>query len=175
MQDCFITTNKRRQYFLKLTQKALKLSGFAPILVEKPMLQRYFECERLSDSDIYILCDDDIIPATDTTLIELIRLMEKHPEYSQIGLAWKPDMKSEENNSWIRNKESDIWEMDHCGGCVAIRKGTIKNLGIKPEFNSGYGDDRVMGETARQLGYKVGVAPNLWFHHLGSQLTTLIT
>lgn len=164
--DCFITTNKQRPYFLKLTNKALKMSGFNPIIIEKPMLERYFECEKQAKSDIYILCDDDIIPATCNTLQDLVKLLQEKTGYSQIGLAWKENMNEEENNSWIRSKEDGIWEFDHCGGCIAIRKGTIKDLGYKMEFEN-YGDDRVVGRIARELGYKVGIARNLWFHHLG--------
>lgn len=165
--NCFITTNRKREYLLGLTQLALYQNGFYATIVEKPMLQRYFECEHLADEQIYILCDDDIIPSSSSTLKELVSIMRRHPEYSQLGLSWRRDMKSEENSSWIRNKEKEIWEMDHVGGCMAIRKGTIKNLGYKAEFESGYGDDRVMGRTARELGYKVGIVPHLYFHHLG--------
>src|SRR5258708_3965199 len=105
MVNCFITTHKNRSverdYFLGLTQLALHANGFSATIVEKPMLERYFECERLADENIYILCDDDIIPATPDTLVQLIKIMREHPEYSQLGLAWKQDMASEENNSWI--------------------------------------------------------------------------
>lgn len=174
--DCFITTHKgrsvEREYFLALTQLALHSSGFDATVVEKPMLQRYYECEYLADSSIYILSDDDVIPATPQTLKELVKIMKDHPDYSQLGLSWKQDMKSEENSSWILNKGKVIWEMDHVGGIMAIRKGTIKNLGYRAEYPSGYGDDRVMGKTARELGFKVGIIPHLYFHHLGAKFTT---
>lgn len=172
MIDCFITTNKKRPYFLSLTERALTLSGFLPTIINEPLLYRYFECERQAKTDIYILSDDDVIPATQNTLRNLIEIMEAHPEYSQLGLGWKHDMTSEAGSPWIRGKESDVWEMDHIGGLMAIRKGTIKDLGHKAEFTSGYGDDRVMGKTARDLGYKVGLVPTLYFHNLGFNYTT---
>lgn len=171
--DCFITTNDERTYFKELTKTALISSGFNVKYIRKPMLTRYFKAEHEAQTDLYIFIDDDIIPSTVDTLKELVSIMKEHPEYSQLGLGWKPDMRSEEGSSWIRNKGDPIWEMDHCGGCMIIRKGTIKDLGIKPEFPSGYGDDRVMGETARRLGYKVGIVPHLWFHHLGVQSSTI--
>jgi hypothetical protein len=171
--NSFITTNGEREYFLGLTQFALSLSGYPATVVKKPMLERYFECERLADEYIYILCDDDIIPATSNTLKELVSIMRKHPEYSQLGLAWKKNMESEANNSWIRSKDDDIWEMDHVGGCMAIRKGTIKNLGHTVDYKTGWGDDRVMGKTARETGHKVGIVPHLYFHHLGNGQSTV--
>lgn len=173
--NCFITTHKdrtpERDYFFGLTQFALTMSGYSPTIVEKPMLERYFACEYLANEYIYIICDDDIIPGTPDTLKKLVEIMRKHPEYSQLGLSWKPNMTDESNSSWIRHKSEDIWEMDHVGGCMAIRKGTIKNFGYKTEFESGYGDDRVMGRVARDQGLKVGIVPNLFFHHLGINST----
>lgn len=170
--DCFVTTNFQRPYFLEVTLCALKAAGFEPILVHKPMLERYYECERLAKTELYILIDDDIIPNSSDTLHKLIALAEKNPQYSQIGLGWKANMQDEANSTWITSKSEDIWDFDHCGGCVCLRKGTIKDLGYEAEYESGYGDDRVMGSIARVSGYKVGVAHKLWFHHLGIQDTT---
>lgn len=143
-------------------------NGFYATLVEEPMLKRYFKCEELADSSIYILSDDDVIPGTPDTLNRLITIMRQNPEYSQLGLAWRKDMRSEENNSWIRGKKKDIWEMDHVGGIMAIRKGTIQDLGYKTDYKNSIGDDRIMGKTARDLGFKVGIVPHLYFHHLGA-------
>lgn len=168
MKDCFVTTNYQRPYFLKLTITALKKSGFFPILVKKPMLERYFVAEKMAKTDLYVFIDDDIIPVTQATLFEAIDLMEKHPELSQLGLGWKPNMQDEYNSSWRRGVISDdIWEFDHCGGCMIIRKGTIKDLGYKCDYKNGIGDDKVVARIARERGYKVGVAHKLWFHHLG--------
>lgn len=172
--DCFVTSNLARPYFKKLTLKALSVQKptLHPKLVVAPMLIRYFECERRATTPLYVLCDDDCVPATEDTMHKLEEIMKVHPEYSQLGLGWKANMKDEESNGWILNRGPTIWEMFAVGGCMIIRKGTIKDLGIKPEFESGYGDDRVMGETARRLGYKVGIVPSLYFHHLGAQFTT---
>lgn len=178
MIDCFITTqgnrSPEREYFFYLTQLALHLQGFSSKTVEKPMLERYFECDRQAESDIYIMCDDDIIPATSNTLTSLVNTLREHPEISQLGLGWRPDMKNESNNSWIRGHiTKDIWEIDHVGGCVAIRKGTIKDLGYRTDYKNGIGDDKIAGKIARELGYKVAVSNKLYFHHLGSNFTTV--
>ncbi len=170
--DVFVTTNKARPYFELLTVTALKHMGFNPIMIEKPMLERYWECERLATSDIYLVLDDDVLPSTEKTLEQLVQILRDHPDYSQLGLGWKANMNDEENNSWILHKGRLIWEMYAVGGILAIRKGTIEDIGIEPEFKSGYGDDRVLGQTARIQGYKVGIVPNLWFHHLGAKETT---
>jgi len=177
MYDCFVTSHHKlspeREYFEKLTLNALQSSGFSTIIVKKPMLERYFECERLAKTEFYVLCDNDIIPATHDTLVQAIQILKNNPGYSQIGLGWRQDMSAEEGSSWIKDRTNpNLWEMDHCGGCMVIRKGTIKDLGIRSEFASGYGDDRVMGETARILGYKVGITPKLYFYHLGSNYST---
>jgi hypothetical protein len=166
MSDCFLTTNKARPYFLKLTKLALRENGFSPKIIKKPMLERYYECERQAKTPIYIVCDDDCIPATSNTLSALISLMEANPDYGQLGLGWRQNMKDEENNSWIRAKGEDIWDFDQCGGIIAIRKGSLKDLGYKMEYPN-YGDDKVIGRVAKELGYKVGVAHKLFFHHLG--------
>lgn len=169
--DVFVTTNHRRPYFHNLTLRALELSGFKPQVVVKPMLERYFECERLAKTDIYIMCDDDIIPAYQDTLSRLIDIMHDNKEYSQIGLAWRPDMQAEKGNSWTLTTDGRLWEMDHCGGCVAIRKGTII---IDKEYDEDmcYGDDRIVAQIARSNGYKIGIARDLWFHHLGINQST---
>lgn len=140
-------------------------------IIEKPMLERYFEAERLATNEIYIVCDDDCLPATPTTLKELIEVMENHPDYSQIGLGWKPNMNDEWNNGNRIGQDGDVWEFNQCGGIIAIRKDTIKDLGYLMEYEN-YGDDKVLGKIARAQGYKVGVTPNLYFHNLGVNHTT---
>jgi hypothetical protein len=171
--NSFITTDGKRDYYLGITQLALSLNGYCATIVKKPMLERYFECEYLADEHIYILSDDDVMPSTKDTLKRLVEIMRKHPEYSQLGLGWRNDMKSEENNSWIRSKDGDIWEMDHVGGIMAIRKGTIKDMGFSCDYKNGIGDDKIMGRTARELGFKVGIVPSLYFHHLGVGQSTV--
>jgi len=164
-----MTTNLSRPYLGELTFHSLMANGFEAEIVNKPMLERYFECERLALSPLYILCDDDIILSSETTLKQALRLMESHHEISQLGLGWKPDMTSERQSSWCLGEISpDIWEFDHCGGCVIIRKGTVRDLGLSTAYPQGIGDDKVMGQTARKLGYKVGVAHKLFFHHLST-------
>lgn len=158
-----------RGYFRSLTKLAVVESGLYPKIIHKPMLERYFECERQAKSDIYILMDDDCIPATSQTLIELVALLKRRPDISQLGLGWQQSMESERGSAWkLAELDEDVWEFDHCGGIMAIRKGTIKDLGFKTDYENGIGDDKVMGKTARELGYKVGIAHKLWFHHLGA-------
>jgi len=174
MNSCFITTDFQRPYLLKLTQNALIECGYPPKFVVKPMLERYFECDRLAETDIYIMSDDDIIPATEYALDELIHLLERHPEYSHIGLGWHKDMSFEKDNGNIMHKDSDdLWEWNACGGIMAIRKGTIKDLGYECDYPNGIGDDKIIGRIARELGYKVGVANNVWFHHMGAPYKTV--
>jgi hypothetical protein len=176
MIDCFLTTHKPlskdRKYLEKLTVLSLRNNGFRPIMIRKKMLERYWEAERLATSDIYIVCDNDIVLPTTDTLQKLVETMRKYPELSQLGLAWKQNMDSEANSPWrIGTIGDDVWEFFACGGCMAIRKGTIKDIGIQMEFRN-YGDDRVLGQTARFLGYKVGIAHKLYMYHLGNENTT---
>lgn len=176
MVDCFLTTHTNltpeREYLQEITLKCLQLNGFSPIIIEKRMLERYFEAERLARTDIYIVCDNDILLPRSDTLNKLVEIMQKHPELSQLGLGWKKDMQDESTSSWrVGTISDDVWEFLSCGGCMAIRKGTIKDLDIKMEFEN-YGDDRVIGQIARSLGYKVGIAHKLYFIHLGNEYST---
>ena len=171
LADVFVTTNNRRPYFHNITLRALELSGCKPQVVVKPMLERYFECERLAKTDLYVMCDDDIVPAYPDTISKLVELMRERPDYSQISLGWKMDMNEEKRNPWFISTDGPVWENDHCGGCVVIRKGTI----VDDNDYTGdmcYGDDRVIARIARSKGYKVGVASKLWFHHLGVNQST---
>jgi len=173
--DIFLTTHqplsKEREYFENLTLTSLFLSGFKPIIIRKKMLERYFEAERLSTSDIYIVCDNDIMLEKPDTLKRLEETMRKYPELAILGLGWRKDMEVERNSSWKLGEMDDVWEFKSAGGCLAIRKGILKDLGFKMEFEN-YGDDRVLGETVRQLGYKVGIAHKLLMYHLGNEYTT---
>lgn len=169
--DCFMCSTENlspeRQYFERLTLCSLFHNGFTPQVLYKPLLLRYYEAEQRTSTPLYVFCDNDIkFPAHDT-LPKLIEIMEKHPEYSQLGLGWSSDMSRERNSSWKISENGEIWDFNHVGGCMVIRKGTIKDLGYKAEYESGYGDDRVMGKIARELGYKVGIVPSLYFTHLG--------
>ena len=166
----FLTSHKpltkERKYFEKLTLLSLQLNGFKPIIIRKKMLERYFEAERLATSPIYIVCDNDIVLATPDTLKQMVEIMQKYPNLSQLGCGWG-NMQAEEHSPWrLGTIGDDVWEFHSAGGCIAIRKGTIKDLGIKMEFKN-YGDDRVIGETARAWGYKVGIAHKLKMYHLG--------
>lgn len=175
MYDCFITSDMSRPYLFALTYHALVRNGMRPKLVRKPLLERYYECEDRARTPIYLVCDDDCVPADDTTIRKLVDTMKSYGELSQLGLGWKADMGSERDSPWkLSEMGDDVWEFDHCGGIVAVRKGSIKNLGYKAEYPNGYGDDRVMGKTARELGYKVGVTPKLYFHHLGANQSTFV-
>lgn len=176
--DCFITSHSprtpEREYAFALTQVALHANGFNPIVIEEKMLDRYFKCDEMAESEIYIMCDNDIIPATPDTLNKLVNLMYEYPILSQLGLGWRHDLRQQEVESWVRGTISDdVWEMDHVGGCMAIRKGTIPNLGYECDYENGIGDDKIVAKIAREMGYKVGLAPKLWFHHLGGPFSTL--
>lgn len=159
-----------RRYFEELTLQSLKRQEgtLPPLMLYKPFISRYYEANKLAKTEIFLLCDNDIILPTHDTLHKAVKIMEQHPDYSQLGLGWLPDMERERQSSWKTGENGEIWEFDHCGGCVLIRKDSIKDLGYKAEFENGYGDDRVMGKTARELGYKVGVIPSLYFIHLGN-------
>lgn len=168
--DCFLTSHnkitKLREYFEELTIKSLQLNGYKPIIIRKKMLERYFYAEKLATTKIYIVCDNDVVFPQDDTLDKLIETMKKHPEIAILGLGWKKDMSDEKNSSWKLGEMGDVWEFDGAGGCLAIRKGILKDMGYKMEFEN-YGDDRVIGRIAREKGYKVGVAHKLYFINLG--------
>lgn len=166
----FLTSHKPltpdREYFEKLTVDSLLLNGHRPIIIRKKMLERYFEAERLATSDFYVVCDNDIILKKPDTLKRMLEIIKKYPELGQLGCGWG-NMQNEEGSSWkLGVIGDDVWEFYGCGGCIIFRRGILKDLGIKMEFEN-YGDDRVIGETFRKLGYKVGIAHKLEMIHLG--------
>ena len=171
--DSFIcstpTLTPHRHYFQQITLACLQRQDgvIPPQMLYKPFILRYYEANRLAKTNIFVLCDNDIVLPTHDTLQKAIRIMEKYPNYSQLGLGWLPDMERERQSSWKTGENNEIWDFDHCGGCVLIRKDSIKDMGYKAEFDNGYGDDRVMGKIAREMGFKVGVIPSLYFIHLG--------
>lgn len=174
--DIFLTTHRplspRRKYFEKLTIKSLQENGYKPIIIRKKMLERYWEAERLATSDIYVVCDNDIVLSKPDTIDKLVDTLRKHPDVAILGLAWRPDMQPELGSPWrFGELDDDVWEFHSAGGCLAIRKGILKDLGLKMEFEN-YGDDRVIGETVRKLGYKVGIAHKLVMFNLGYEDTT---
>lgn len=173
MTDCFITSNLERKYLAKITLKALSLNGECAWLVNAPMLDRYFECESKSRTGIYILSDDDIIPAREDSIKNLVKILEERPEYGIIGLSWKPNLKAEEVSGWLIKDEGDVLEMDHVGGIMAIRKGVLEDLGERCDYENGTGDDKVIGRIIRKKGYKVGLYIKDYFHHLGAGNSTV--
>ena len=168
MIETFITTNYERDYLRSITERALILNDCDIKCVHKPMLERYFECDRLSRHEVYILSDDDVIPAHPDTLVRMVAILRKCPELSQLGLAWKPGLTRQEIGDWYRGEiASNILEVDHVGGIVAIRKSTIQDLGYKCDYPKGIGDDKIVAKIARERGYKVGLLIDDYFHHIG--------
>lgn len=175
MNDCFITTDFSRDYFLLLTQVALKIGHRLTIVVE-PMLERYFKAEELSTTDIYIFSDDDIIPSEINGVSRLVQCLKENPSYGMIGMSWKPNLTCEEMGKWCYRKESEhLLEVDHVGGIMAIRKGILaRNISdMKLDYQNGIGDDKIACDIIRKKGYKVGLYTGTYFHHLGQGKSTV--
>jgi hypothetical protein len=146
-------------------------SGFKPHVITQPMLERYFEAERLARSDIYVVSDDDIIPCTEWAINEAAKLMT--PEIGMLGLSYKMGLREGEN-SWYGDEISPgVLDADHIGGILLIRKGILEDIGESCDYPNGYGDDKVIASIVRKKGYKVGITTRYWFHHLGEGFSTV--
>ena len=168
--DCFIATSHLdrldRRYFLQITKQAL--SPFAPQIISTGAFERYGEAERKAESEIYILSDDDIIPADPSVIPMGLEIMSKHPEIGLLGFAWNKNLSFSDLGSWAKEKLNDgLVEIDHVGGLRIVRKGLCAE--VKP---SGAGwlskaDDKAHSEAIKAAGYKVVIWLGGWFHHLG--------
>lgn len=186
MIDCIITTTSkhqhRRDYLFPLVKESLKLAGFNPsVLVDYSAANRYQAAEGIASSDFYILTDDDCIVNNPHDIWRAIILMQEFPKIGILGFAWKRGLTSEELGSWyIGNVEMDngvfnpiLFEMDHVGGFKIIRKGVIDFDKIdKPDYKP-TGDDMVICKAIRDAGFKVCLAPDFVFSHLGEGKSTI--
>lgn len=172
MIEAYLCTTKyrdrTRNYFHNLTAFAFSSLDTDYHFLQEPMLERYYEAERRAKRPMYIFSDDDIIPEKEDSLQLLVQALSDYPQYAMIGLAWKKGLNCEEMGKWFYRKESDdLWEVDHVGGIMAIRKGVIEDLGEKCDYPNGIGDDKVICAGIRKSGYKVGLLAKERFHHLG--------
>lgn len=148
MTDCFIAQTSKNPYYSSLTERALKLSGFLPILINAPSLFRYFQCESEATTDIYIFSDDNVIPATRNTVTELLEVFERYPDYAVLGLC-------ERDETFRSNKE--VLERESVKGIQAVRRGILRELGYRDDE-----DSAAIARTFKSLGYKVGITRNLY-------------
>jgi hypothetical protein len=148
MIDCFISPLNKNPYHCSLTEKALNLSGFLPILIKAPSLFRYFECEKQAQTDVYIFSEDNVLPITRNTVKELLEVFERYPDYGILGL-------NEQGTEYRSNKE--VLERESVKGLQVIRKGILKDLGYVDDE-----DTEAIARTFKRLGYKVGITRNLY-------------
>lgn len=169
--DIIMRTNNKRPYETHLTCEALLPDM---IVNDFPPFMNYLECERIATTDIYVICDDDIIPARKDTVENLCYMLEAHPEIGILGLAYKSNMQKEDMVGWIRGEDidRDIFDIDHVGGIFAIRRGILEDLGERPNRNAGIGDDMVLCRQFRKKGYKVAIYVGDWFIHIGEGKST---
>lgn len=186
MIDCIITTTskhqQRRDYLFPLVKESLKLAGFNPsVLIDYDAMQRYRAAEVSAVSDFYILTDDDCIVHDPHDIWMAIAMMKSNPKIGILGFAWKKGLTSDELGSWyLGHMQVDqpeitvsLYEMDHVGGFKIIRKGIIDFDKLQePDYNP-TGDDMVICKAIRDAGYKVCLAPEFLFSHLGEGQSTI--
>lgn len=175
--ETFMTSvSKRSDYYRLVTQKALELSGCSVNLIENsPMLDRYKVAEMLSTEEIYVLCDDDIIPSSKHAIKNMVECLRSHPEFGIMGLSWKKGISCGEMGEWCKGEyDKEVLVFDHVGGIMAIRKGCIpeSTWNEKCDYQNGLGDDKVVCRSVLKNGYKTGLYTQDWFTHLGHYQST---
>lgn len=187
--EVFIRTNNKRPYEFFLTQKAIcqqKGVEHYMTIYDQPLFDNVLACEKMATpGQIYIVCDDDIIPSHTDTLRVLVEELEARPDFGIMGLAWKPALHNDEIRGWTAQNvastidptvvDENLVEVDHVGGIYAIRQGFLKDDGQRPNLVIGIGDDRLVSGQIRAAGLKVGLFKKRWFNHIGDGKSTVWT
>lgn len=124
-------------------------------------LHRRIYAETYSESDPYIVTDDDCIPDI-YDFAPAVDVLLHHPEFSI--LSWWPENANIEKWTEIKSYEdSQVLEHVSVGGIRMCRKGHIVHW---PEADSpGY--DRTQADEIRRRGRKVGFFKEFSMLHLG--------
>lgn len=187
-----VTGNGMRQYFRQLVRDAVVLNGCDhPLMIsDAEPLERFLLADKRAKVDVgdfYIICDDDCLPATPSAFERAIEILEEFDEIGILGLAWKRGLRPDDMGAWKKSDYFDVddesfptrvWEVDHVGGIIAVRKGALANPAPTAQFRTldlehGIGDDQVLADIVRANGFKVCITSDVWFHHLGEGFSVI--
>lgn len=178
--DTFIITTDRRlyaDYFRKMTYFSLCECGLYPkIIANRKPFECYLLTEKMANTDIYLVADDDIVVGDPMMIEHAYSMMRDNPSIGIMGFAYQKGIDASRYGSWLKeNIKDSIYEIDHVGGILLLRKGAVKDYGERPDHSVGIAHDRTLADAVRKSGFKVCIDLSLHYHHIGEGYqTTLI-
>lgn len=117
------------------------------------------QAELLSESNPYIICNDDSLIYGQDFVSKGLSLMERYPDFGIISAMHV--------NGHGYNTENEVTEVHAVGGLVFLRKGLVTEFPPLP-------DSQWDGDRHRQIinkGYKSGYARDLKYLHIGEHFS----
>jgi len=129
---------------------------------------RRSEAEATATTDPYIIADDDCLPLQDDFCERGLEIMGRHAEFAILGLrpitstlhAWTPE-------NYVPYVDDEVEEHVSVGGVCFVRQG------IKMPISDSNRYDRIMADSIRESGKRVGFFKHLTLNHLGHNFSTL--
>jgi hypothetical protein len=116
--------------------------------------------ETLSETEIYVVTDDDCLPLGDDFIERGAAILQHHPEY---GILTATSVCDGPFPSGKQLPDTDVVEMHAVGGVSFVRKGILKKFDL---CSPDQVDDCICTEVNR-AGYLTGVMPHVRFIHVG--------
>lgn len=144
----------------------------ATIEQENMQRDRRIKADELSNSDIYVVTDDDCMPLGVDFIARGVAVMAAHPEFGVLAALNIRSKTLFDNGippytgTFI---DEDVWECHAVGGIRFCRKGIIKEW--PPSVTPGSYDCQHQ-EALDKAGYKAGYMLKVTMNHLGEGLST---
>lgn len=123
-----------------------------------------------SDTDVYIMTDDDVMPLGLEFIKRGLKMMEDNPEYTILTARLLPE--TLDNINELSNSQGII---DHphitSGGLNFVRKGPVAEV-LRPHMLQFF-DDSKATYWLREKGYKIGVMRDVYANHIGTGVSTI--
>ena len=132
------------------------------------MMRRVY-AEDNSDSEYYIVTDDDCLLYSFPVLFEMVKIMELNPTIGQLalkhaGFPWQPT--NDDLDRYLVTDDVVECQKDHgVGGVRMLRKGVVKEW-PEPERDDKYDFQHSM--AVRDSGYVNAFARKVGYMHIGS-------
>src|SRR3990172_208374 len=129
---------------------------------------RRLQADIFAKSDPYIIADDDCLPLQDDFCERGLEIMGRHAEFAILGLRpitstlhpWTPE-------NYVPYVDDEVEEHVSVGNIYFIRQ----NLKVPISDSNRY--DRIMADSIRESGKRVGLFKHLTLNHLGHNFSTL--
>lgn len=121
--------------------------------------------EARSQSDIYIMAEDDCMPLGPNFIERGLEIMARHPDFAVLSPLLLPY--PETPSMW---QDDEVYEGITSGGINFTRKGALKDLKVEPGVLF---DESSQAGYLKRLGWRVGWMKHLKQNHLGAGLSTI--